>query len=87
MVLFHLHKSLDLFIDDLHDVLGHALALQVGQKFFDLVLLLICLVGEVLLETLVDLFKLLLCLGLVFLEIILFFQFIPKLQFIHETGE
>lgn len=78
---------MDLLVDHLHDVLRHALALEVGKQLFDLVLLLICLVCEVLLETLVDLFELLLRLCLVFFEIILLFQFVPELKFIHKTGE
>jgi hypothetical protein len=37
----HLYKSLDLFVDDLHDVLGDLLSFEVLQKLLDLLLLVV----------------------------------------------
>jgi len=71
MLLLHLHESLNLLIDNLHDILRHGLVFQVVQKLPYLLLFLVTVTREMLLEALVDLFELLLRLCLVALEIIL----------------
>lgn len=75
--LFHLHKSLDLFIDHLHHVLRDGLIFEIIQELLDLLLFLIRLISKVLLQALVYLFQLLLCFGLILGKVILLFKFVP----------
>mmetsp|Transcript_13182 Transcript_13182/g.22349 ORF Transcript_13182/g.22349 Transcript_13182/m.22349 type:complete len:435 (-) Transcript_13182:492-1796(-) len=87
VVLLHLHEALHLLVDDLHDVLRHALALEVLEQLLDVLLLLVGVLGEVLLEALVNLLQLALGLVLVLLVVVLVLQVAPELHLVREVRE
>lgn len=86
-VLVHLQEALHLLTYHLLDVLWHFFALQVFQELFYEFLLLVCFLSEVLFQRLVNLLILLLCLLLIFLELVLLLKLAPDRQLAHEVAQ
>ena len=83
----HTKESIYLLINDFHNVIRDCFSLKVLQEFFGLLLFLVLFISKVLLEALIDFFKLFLSLSLVGSEIILLLQFVPYLQLINKICE